>query len=163
MTTRYLFRAGGDLGRPTMIGGGGMPAEGDRTTRVRAGCWWRGRGRARRGGIVVVVGPSVTRASPPLSLCIGRCMQGESERSPRLRTGGDREVVLRWGRESPRAHVPARARVGPGHVTRSRGIARPRPRDLLYREDAHHTTTPRRRRRALVSGWLLFLAPASHD
>ena len=33
-----------------MIGGGGMPAEGDRTTRVRAGCWERPAGPAAAAG-----------------------------------------------------------------------------------------------------------------
>ena len=66
------------------------------------------------------------------------------------------------GRESPRAHVPARARVGPGHVTRSRVIAPgPAPVIFSYVGRTRPTTPPPRRRRALVSGCLLSFAPAS--
>ena len=98
-------------------------------------------GRARRGGIA---GPSVTWASSSSFLALGAGCKARARDLPSppaadRPAGGGAPVGA--GRESPRAHVPARARVGPGHVTRSRGIARPAPVIFSYvgrRTRAHH-------------------------
>jgi hypothetical protein len=103
-----------------MIGGGGMPAEGDRTTRVRGGLFAPAR--------AVVGRPAVTWASPPFSLWAQTPAGGPAA------CGGP-------GRARPRAG-PRPCRTGPRDE-----IPRDRPApviDLLSRGIHHH---PRRRRR----------------